>query len=201
MGRGEGEFHPADPGADEDQMRGLGLGGKEGLPALGIVAEGFGGDGVVGKARQVGQVRADADIERGDVIAQGWAACQMDHLGGAVDVYGAIEDDPRPGKAGKADQIDHDLIPAVVAGDEAGQHARVGGGGIGVDDRQAHAGQRVHRPHPQDQRMGMAAADKDQVLHEGKGVLHHRPSRPAARVCAVARTLGRGGGNGEGAGV
>ena len=113
----------------------------------------------------------------------------------------AIKDHPRAGKARQPHKVDHDLVAGIMACDQAGQHAGVRRGRIGVDHCQAHAGQRVHRPHPQDQRMGMSTADQDHVLHKGKGVLHHRPSRPAARGCAVARTLGCGGGNGEGAGV
>jgi hypothetical protein len=81
-------------------------------------------------------------------------------------------------KIARAQKVDHDLVAPVMPGDQAGQHPGIGGGGAGVDDRQPHPRQRGHRKGAQDQRMGMTAAHKDQILDRRiRHGLHHRPFR------------------------
>ena len=166
MGRGEGQFDPADATADDDNLRRGQVLGQKRLPARGIGAQGFGGNGVFGKAGCVGQVRGDADIQAAQVIVQRRAVLQQDALRRPVDPGGAVKDQARPGKAAEADKVDHQVGPAVMPGDQTGQHAGVGGCGVGVDQGQAHAGQRVHGPHAQDQGMGMAPADQNKVADQ-----------------------------------
>ena len=173
---GEGQFDAADAAADDDQTGGLGSLGQEVVPGGGIAAKRFGRDGMCCKARQVGQVGGDADIEAGDVVGHGWATGQMDQVPRRVKAGGAVKDHPCAGKAGEADQVDHDVGPAVMSGDQAGQHAGIGRHGVGVDHGQPCAGQGFHRPHPQHKGMGMTAADQDDIFDKGDiGVLHGTP--------------------------
>ena len=119
-----------------------------------------------------GQVRGDADVDGGKVIGQGRAAGEVDQPRLPVDAGGAVEDQAGLGEPGQTDQVDHQRFAPVMARDEAGQHPGIGRDGIGVDDGQPGAGQGVHRPHPQHQRMGMAAAEKDKVADRGRGGDH-----------------------------
>ena len=61
-----------------------------------------------------------------------------------------------------------------MTGHEAGQHAGIGGGRIGIDQRHTHARQRPHAPAFQHQRMGVPAADKHKVTGKGQGGAHAR---------------------------
>ena len=168
---GQRKFHPAKARAqDHDAGKGQATGDKD-LPRGGIAGQGLGRDGVVGP-RQIGQVRGDAHVDRRQVIGHGRAALQVDLAAGPVQPGGAVQDQPRPGKAAQAHQVDHQVIAPVMASDVAGQHAGVGGGRGGVDHGQPRAGQRVHRPHLQDQSVRMAAADQDKVADRGEGRGH-----------------------------
>ena len=172
MGGGQCQFHPAKTRA-KDGDAGIGeAAGEEGFPLRGIGAEGFRRNGMVQRARQAGQVRGDADVDGGKVVGDGRAVGEVDEPRPRVYAGGAVKDQAGVGEAGKADEVDHQLFPPVMPGDETWQHAGVGGDGIGVDQGQPGSGQRVHRPHPQDQRMGMAAAQKDEVADRGVGGDH-----------------------------
>jgi hypothetical protein len=118
---------------------------------------------------QIGQVRGDADIDRGNVVGQGRARRQMDQPRLWIKPGCGVEDQPRAGKAGKADKVDHQIVAIIVSGDVSGQHAGIRRDRPRVDDRQPCAGQGGHCPHSEDQCMGMAAADKNKVTDEGQG--------------------------------
>ena len=55
------------------------------------------------------------------------------------------------------------LLMGVVAADQAGQHAGVGGFGFAADQREADAGFGAHGEAPEDLDMGMAGPEQDDV--------------------------------------
>ena len=171
--RGHGQFDPTDAAAHHHQTRAFGRAGDKRLPARGIGAKRLGRNAVFGKSRQIGQVRGDADVDAGKVIGNRRAVGQHDLPRRAVDAGGAVQDQPRPGKPRQPHQVDHHLAPRVMARHMAGQHARVGRDRTGVDQGQSCAGQGVHRPHPQHQRMGMTAADQHEIRDKGKSCVLH----------------------------
>ena len=172
---GHRKFHPADAAADDNDTRGGQGAGHKCLPCAGVGAQGFGGKGVLRKAGQVGQVRCDADVEGGEVVGQGRTTGQQDLTRCAVNSRGPVKDEPRPGETGEADEVNQNLLPPVVSCNMAGQHAGIGRHRVRVDQGQPDAGQRPHRPHSEDERMGMPPADEDQVADQGQ-VLHHSSS-------------------------
>ena len=173
VGHGHGELAAADAAADHRDVAGGII--PKGAPAGGEGAERLGGDGVRGEAGQVRHGRSDADIEREGVEGDGGAALDRDAPGGEVDAGGGCDDEARAGVAGEAHEVDLERLAPVVAGDVAGQHPGVGGDGPRVDQGEAGAGQRVHAPAAQHQRVGVAAAEEDEV--SGEGDLVHRGRR------------------------
>ncbi len=99
-----------------------------------------------GKAGDLRHLGSDADVDRGDVVADRRAIRQVDQPLGAVDGGGGGEDQPGAGVAGEFHQVDLERGAGVVAGDMAGQHAGIGRGRVGVDHGQPGAGQRVSCP-------------------------------------------------------
>ena len=122
---------------------------------------------MVVEAGDGGQIGSDASVNRGHVIGDVGAATKADALCGGVDARCMTQDQPGVGKAAEADEVDHHVAAGVVPGDMTGQHAGIGGDGVGVDQGQPHAGHGIHPPHAQQQRMGMAAPDKDQIGDAG----------------------------------
>ncbi len=119
-----------------------------------------------GKALEARQIGRNADIQRGNVVADRRATLEMHKLVRPVDAGGLVEDDPCTCKPGEADEIDIQLLARVVPGHVTRQHAGIRAGRTGVDERDPGARQRVHAPHAQHERMGMPAADQDEVPGE-----------------------------------
>ena len=173
MGRGQRQFHTANP-ATNHHHTGMGQShGHKRLPSAGIIAQGLGRAGEIGKSHQIGQVRCDPDVEACKIIGQGRPTLQDHGLRIAVDANGTVQNQPGTGKAGQTDKVDHDIGALIMPCDQAGQHAGIGGYRIGVDQCQTHARQGLHRPHPRHQGMGMPAADQHKVAYQGQvWVLH-----------------------------
>ena len=154
---------------------------EEGGPAVGERPERLGGDGMGAEARQIRHRRGDADIDGDDIVGQGGPPLQSNLPRGAVEPGGALAHEPGAGEARQAHEVDLELGARVVPCDVAGQHAGVGGARVRVDQREPRAGQRVHRPAAQDERVGVAAADQHEVAGEGDRGHHARclaPGRP-----------------------
>jgi hypothetical protein len=79
-----------------------------------------------------------------------------------------VKDQPCARETGKSDKVDHQVIAGVMTSNVTGQHSGIGRDRPGVDDGQPGAGQGCHRPHSEDQGMGMTAADKDKIADEGQ---------------------------------
>ena len=97
------------------------------------------------------------------------SVCQINGLGGA-------KHQPRSSKSGESNKVNHEVIPAIVTGDKAWQHAGVGSFWTGIDQSQPRTGKRIHAPISQDQRVSVAATDQDKFLRKRKCSLHHAVS-------------------------
>ena len=62
------------------------------------------------------------------------------------------------------------VVEGILAGDEARDHARVGGLDVAPDQREPHAGHRLHAETLHHMDMGMAAANQNEILQEGRGL-------------------------------
>ena len=96
-----------------------------------------------------------------------------------------VQDDSRPGESREPDEVDVERLAAVMTGDVTGQHAGIGGARARIDQGQPRAGQRVHAPFAQDERMGVPPANEDQVSGEGP-VRRHAVQGPGNRVMGCA---------------
>ena len=172
IGRSQRQLDPADARADDCDLGAWQIAGDKAGPAFGIIAQGLGRDAMRVIARDLRQIRSDADIKACDIIRQRRAVLQNHLPRVAVQPDHPIQDHPRAGKARQPHKVDHNLVAAVMACNMSGQHAGIGRHGSGVDHRHPHACQGLHRPHPQHQSMGMAAPDQHQIFDYGIIVAH-----------------------------
>ena len=153
-------------------------------PAIRIGAEGLGRGAICLKSGNASRGRGDADIDRQNVIGYIRSPRHPHAPRRAVDPGRASDDQPRPGKACETAQIDIQRAPGIMPGDMTGEHACIGRPGVWIDQRQPRAGQRVHAPSAQHQRMGVAAADQHQIAREGNICVHvARRSAPYRQPC------------------
>ena len=80
------------------------------------------------------------------------------------------------------------VVEGVVAGDQPGQHARIGRVQVAGDDGDAHAGNRTHAEPAEHDDVAVATPDEDEVLEDGDIGDHHSRSGPAMLGCFRART-------------
>ena len=100
--------------------------------------------------------------------------------------------EPGAGEPAQRREIDVDVVKVVVTRHQSGQHAGVGRMDIACDQRQPHAGDRVH-PEPLEHRnVGVPAAYQDEVLDDGDAALHHLDARVRTRVTGPANASGAG---------
>ena len=176
---GQSQLDPAHPAAQNDHGWCVMALCHEIIPPRGIIAQRLGGLCMKAKPRQVGQIRRDPDIKARHVVAHRPPPRQQHPVARLIEPHRPIKDQPRPGEPCQPHEVDHQHIAAIVSGDLPGQHPGIGGGGVGIDQRQPHAGQGFHPPHPQHQCMRMPAADQHQIAHKRQGGRVHRaPLRP-----------------------
>jgi hypothetical protein len=75
-------------------------------------------------------------------------------------------------KATQLSQVDVRLIVCVMAGDEAGEHARVRGDVVFGNESDAHARDGVHAEHFQHRDVRMAATKQDEFFGYGRDGIH-----------------------------
>lgn len=84
-------------------------------------------------------------------------------------------DEPRPGEAGQAAQIDMAFLEAVMPGDIARQHAGIGRLYVACDQGDADAGLRPHAETFQHMHMRVPAANEHEIpVYRRRGL--HRPA-------------------------
>jgi len=182
VGHGHHQFGPGDAATDYRHPR-RARARKIGGPAGSEGPQRLGRDRMIGKTLHLGHGRGDADIDRGHVKADRWAARHMDLALVEVDTLNRAQHHPRAREARQLHQVDIQRRAVIVTGDETRQHARIGRGGTGIDHRHPCARQRHHPPFAQHQRMGVAAPDQNKVAGAGQGRCVHDVSWPYALVC------------------
>ena len=100
--------------------------------------------------------------------------------------------EPSAGESAQGRQIDMGVVEVVVARHQARQHARVGRVDVACDQRQPHAGDRVHPEPPEHRNMGVPAADQDEVFDDWDAALPHLDARVRTRVTGPAKAAGAG---------
>ncbi len=176
---GHRQLHPRNAATDDDRIGSgpSGDGGQMRAPPYRKGAEGLGGDGMGGEAGNIRHLGRDTDVEGRHVVGQRRATGNRQRPGDRIEVRHHAVDQCGPGEARETHEVDVQLLAGVVPRDMAGEHAGIGRGRAGVDDGQPGAGKRVHAPFAQDEGMGVAAADQDEVAGEG-GVGGHPPLLP-----------------------
>ena len=128
--------------------------------------------------------RLRADVEGEDVEADGRPAGREDLPRAEVDPDRRGVNDAGICETGELPQVDVRFLRPVVAGDEAGQHSRVGGEEVARDQGEAHPGGRAHPEALEHRDVAVTAADQHDVGGDGRGRAGHRTR---------ARGHGRGG--------
>ncbi len=179
MLRGQSEFDAAGAAADDGQAqpRQLPGAGQQGFPALREIGDRLDRDRVFDGARDIVRARRRADVERNEIVADRRVGTAQHLALAAVEADRLVADQPGAGKAREASEIDVALVKAIMAGDPAGQHPRIGGFDVAGDEGQAHPRHRAHGKALQHTDMGVPAADKDQVVGDCN-LMPHRPTMP-----------------------
>ena len=146
--------------------------------------------GVLARARHR-QIRRRAGVEREQVPADRWSprgVVEPDLPSFEIERRHLGAHEAHAGPGAQAQQVDVHLLDRVVPGDQSRQHARIGREHVSRDERQAHAGERPHRPAADEQRVTVTAADEHHVAHErcppaGHGV--HALARCRARIASA----------------
>ena len=161
------QFDAAGAGADDTDAR-LAAGSQDArarrLEAGQKSIDRLHGDGVVCHARGLLRARRRADVDRQHVVGHGRAVVANDAFVLEIKAVDLAVVEARVGKAAERTRIDVRFIGRVAPGDHPGQHARVGRVNLPGDQREAHAGHRVHAEHAQNADVGVAGADQDHVL-------------------------------------
>ena len=144
------------------------------------------------RARYPG-VRRRADVEGNEIERLAPSRPERDRLRVRVERLDAVDDEPRTGPLRERRERDVGLDVRVVSGDEPRQHARVGRGGIGRDQRQRDCRLRLQREPAEDFDVAVAAADEQDALRarshapavrRGGSAAPERP-RKAASPCTA----------------
>ncbi len=166
-----GQFRASNPRADHGDLGCLG-GGTIGGPLGRKLRQGFGGNPVLGEARQLGHLGSDPHIHRRQVIGHRRLPRDADLALFDVDPLGRADNHAGAGKAAEAHEVNVELIAGVVPRDETWEHPGIGGCRQRVDHGHPHPRQGVHPPHPQDKGVAMAATNQNKITGQGNGALH-----------------------------
>ena len=92
----------------------------------------------------------------------------------------ALVQEPRPREARQRPQVDVRLVEAVVAGNEAGEHAGIGRVRVARYHRHANSGHAIHAEALDHADVTVAATDENEVLQDWRAKGHAEDcSRPA----------------------
>ena len=144
-------------------------------------------EGVLPRPLDVVQGRLRADVDGEEVEADGGAAGREDAPRAKIDPGRRGVQDPGVREPRELPEVDVRLLRRVVAGDEAGEHPRVGGEQVARDEGEAHPGDRAHSEALEHRYVAVAAPDQHDVGRDGRGragahvrALRHRGT-PASR--------------------
>jgi hypothetical protein len=125
-------------------------------------------------ARQIGY---RADVDRQQIVGNRRPSGTEHPAPREIKSAGAGMIKSDAGEAGQRAEVDVDVVEAVMAGDVARQHARIGRDDVARDQGQPDSRQRPHGKAPQHLDMAVSAADQHQVLdHEFLGAQERSPA-------------------------
>ena len=114
-----------------------------------------------------------ADIEREQIVRHRRTVAADHATAGEIEVDKLVLIEPRAGEPRQRTGVDMGVVEAVMAGDQAGQHAGIRRVHLAADQGEAHAGDRLHAEHAQHRDVGVAGADQHHVLDHGLGHALH----------------------------
>jgi len=129
-------------------------------------------DRMLGSTGDLVAPRRRADVDRQQVIAYRRVRTAQNEMSGPVEADRLVADQPRTGKAREPAEIDVAFLKAVMPGDVARQHPRVGRLDVAADQCDPHTRHRPHAKALQHADMGMAAADENEILSDRHALLH-----------------------------
>ena len=174
---GQRQLHPAGATADGDDARGPGMLAhalEQRQPAIIETVNGLDRHRVLGRTGHHLDLRRRADVDRQPIVGHRRARFAQHALAVAVDADGFIAKKARAGELGQATQIDMHLVVSVMAGDVAGQHARIRRVRVAADQRQAHARNRLHAEALEHADVTVATADQNDIPQDRLIRLLHR---------------------------
>ena len=164
----ERELDAAGAATDDDDSK-----ARSGLAVFDSLGESVGATHQIGDRAGRQRVLADpgklesgdggADVDRGDIVADGWTVGEVDELLVGVDPGRRRHDDARHRAARERDDVDLELVGTVLPGDEARDHPRVHRHGT-VDDN-GHVSRRrgLHGEAADHLDVGVAAPHEDEL--------------------------------------
>ena len=135
-------------------------------PAVIEIADRFDRHRMLSRARYALELRGGADIDGKLVVGHGRATLAQHFLIGTVNADHLIAVHAGFGKRSQSQQIDVHRVVVVMPCHIAWQHAGVGGVQVGADQREAHAGNRLHAEAFQNAHMAVAAANEHDVAQD-----------------------------------
>ena len=196
VGYGQRQFHAAGAAADHGNAapapRRI---FRQGGPAPPQAGHGFYRDRVLTRAGHAVEFRLAADIDRQQFVAQHAAPGAAEAPGLGIEAGHRIVEKAHARPLAQSEQVDMGFLEGVVSGEQARQHARVGGKRRAGDQRDAQAGGARHGQLAQHQRVRMAAAGQHQILPRGligaHGLTGGWRSRAGSRAIRRAQVYGQ----------
>ena len=136
-----------------------------GVPGVEEAVDGLHADRVLGRARNSGGRRRRADVERDEVELERVPVGERRDPAARIDGGRQRRQKARTGEAARALEVDVYRRVVVVAGDEPGQHPRVGREAVRADEDQLDAGEWRAAEPAQHLDVRVAAADEDEPPH------------------------------------
>ena len=129
-------------------------------------------DGMLGGARDRGQIRRDADIDRQDVVGHRRRSGEQHLLLLAIEPDRLAVDQPRVHGVGQPHQIDVRFVAGIEAGDDTGQHSGIRRLEVARDERDAHTRLGLRAERLEHVHVRMPAADEHDVGLGGHPWIH-----------------------------
>ena len=169
--QGEGQLRPARPGPDHPDPQPPASFETAPLrlrPPFPEEVDRLDPEGVFFRPRDGVQGRARADVQGQEVEPDRRAAGHQDPSGAKVDLRRRAVHDPRIREPAELSQVDVRLLRSVVARDQAGQHAGVGGQQVTRYQGEPHPGDRPHPEALEHRHVAVPAPDQHDVGGHGR---------------------------------
>ena len=179
----EGELHPGCACTHHGDARPVREGGEplvEREPAIVEAVDGLDPYRMLGGPRHGIVFWRRSQIERQKIVGDGRPPSEQHAPRSTIDANHFPSNQCGLRKPAQPVEVDMHLIPRIVPGDIAGQHAGVGARGCAADQREPHPRLRLHRKAPQHPDVGVATAHQHQVPQHGVSQREDSRAAPAA---------------------